>query len=87
MKQYLEVEKFPKGAKEVKNLLAYKTTDGCYKNVYMILHITGFILFRTFKTCQEQMNEALAVVASELDKEDKTYFQNYMASWELANFE
>eukprot|EP00957_Ditylum_brightwellii_P100803 7683277-Ditylum_brightwellii.AAC.1 len=37
--------------------------------------------------CQEQLNEALAVVASELDKEDKTYYKNYRTSWELANFE
>eukprot|EP00957_Ditylum_brightwellii_P158495 12064451-Ditylum_brightwellii.AAC.1 len=37
--------------------------------------------------CQEQLNEALAVVTSELDKEDKAYFQNYGTTWELANFE
>eukprot|EP00957_Ditylum_brightwellii_P057588 4366512-Ditylum_brightwellii.AAC.1 len=30
-KQCLEVEKFPKGAKEVEDLLAYETTDSCYK--------------------------------------------------------
>eukprot|EP00957_Ditylum_brightwellii_P207958 15355294-Ditylum_brightwellii.AAC.1 len=36
--------------------------------------------------CQEQFNKALAVVASEVDKEDKTYFWNYGTMWELANF-
>eukprot|EP00957_Ditylum_brightwellii_P207569 15353546-Ditylum_brightwellii.AAC.1 len=79
-KQCLEVEKFPKCAKEVKDLLAYGTTNGCYNNVSMILHATGLILF-------EQLNEALAAVASELDKEDKMYFKNYGTSRELANFE
>eukprot|EP00957_Ditylum_brightwellii_P107162 8175653-Ditylum_brightwellii.AAC.1 len=34
----LEIENFPKGAKEPKDLLAYETTDGKYKNVSMILH-------------------------------------------------
>eukprot|EP00957_Ditylum_brightwellii_P202090 15328529-Ditylum_brightwellii.AAC.1 len=48
-KQCLEVENFLKGAKEVKDLLVYKTTDGCYKNVLMILHVTGLIPFNTFK--------------------------------------
>eukprot|EP00957_Ditylum_brightwellii_P062210 4721101-Ditylum_brightwellii.AAC.1 len=37
--------------------------------------------------CQEQLNKVLAIVASEVDKEDKTYFKNYGTSWELANFE
>eukprot|EP00957_Ditylum_brightwellii_P055445 4201043-Ditylum_brightwellii.AAC.2 len=37
--------------------------------------------------CQEQVNKVLVVVASEVDEEDKTYFKNYGASWELANFE
>eukprot|EP00957_Ditylum_brightwellii_P044615 3382847-Ditylum_brightwellii.AAC.1 len=36
---------------------------------------------------QEQLNKALALLASEVDKEDKTYFKNYRMSWELANFE
>eukprot|EP00957_Ditylum_brightwellii_P206808 15350092-Ditylum_brightwellii.AAC.1 len=31
-KQHLEIENFPKGAKEVKDLQAYETTDGCFKN-------------------------------------------------------
>eukprot|EP00957_Ditylum_brightwellii_P116122 8858045-Ditylum_brightwellii.AAC.1 len=37
--------------------------------------------------CQEYLNKALAVVASEVDEEDKTYLKNYEASWELAHFE
>eukprot|EP00957_Ditylum_brightwellii_P146527 11155663-Ditylum_brightwellii.AAC.1 len=37
--------------------------------------------------CQEQLNEALAVVASEVGNEDKTYLKNYRTSWELANFD
>eukprot|EP00957_Ditylum_brightwellii_P101588 7742089-Ditylum_brightwellii.AAC.1 len=129
-KQCLEVENFPKGAKEMKDLLAYKTTDGCYKNVSMILHVNGLIPFGTFKSkifnwlkinntylnmtifkstketvteighlikinptqiyhvaCQEQLNDALAIIVSELDERDKTYFQNYGTSWEIANFE
>eukprot|EP00957_Ditylum_brightwellii_P126207 9621786-Ditylum_brightwellii.AAC.1 len=104
-------------------------TDGHYKNVSMILHVTGLIPFGTFKNkisnwlkinniylnmtilrttketvtkighitkinptriyhaaCQEQLNKALAVVVSELDEEDKTYFKNYGTPWELANF-
>eukprot|EP00957_Ditylum_brightwellii_P092486 7042716-Ditylum_brightwellii.AAC.1 len=36
----LEVENFPKTAQEVKNLLAYETMEGRYKNVSMILHVT-----------------------------------------------
>eukprot|EP00957_Ditylum_brightwellii_P177640 13530620-Ditylum_brightwellii.AAC.1 len=105
-------------------------TDERYKNVLMILHVTGLMLFDTFKSkifnwlkmnniylnmtmfrntketvtkigyitkinptriycvaCQEKLKKALAVVASEVDEEDKTYFRNYMTSWELANFE
>eukprot|EP00957_Ditylum_brightwellii_P203875 15336620-Ditylum_brightwellii.AAC.1 len=128
-RQYLEIENFPKGTKETKDLLVHETTNGRYKSVLMILHITGLIPFRTFKNkifnwlkmnniylnimifrntketvtkighitkinptrfyhaaCQEQLNEALAVVASEVDKEDKTYFKNYGTSWESANF-
>ena len=50
MKQCLEVENFPEWAEEVKDLLAYKTTHGCYKNMLMILHITGVILFGTLET-------------------------------------
>eukprot|EP00957_Ditylum_brightwellii_P080073 6089842-Ditylum_brightwellii.AAC.1 len=100
-------------------------TDGQYKNVLMILHVTGLIPFGTFKSkifnwlkmsniylnmtifrstkktvskigyitkinstriyhaaCQEQLNPVLVVVASEVDKEDKTYFKNYGMSWE-----
>eukprot|EP00957_Ditylum_brightwellii_P130339 9942845-Ditylum_brightwellii.AAC.1 len=37
--------------------------------------------------CQDQLNEVLTVVASEVNKEDKSYFKNYGTSWELANFE
>eukprot|EP00957_Ditylum_brightwellii_P134490 10252928-Ditylum_brightwellii.AAC.1 len=48
-KQRLEVEIFPKPAKEVKDLLNYDTADGCYKNVTMILHATGLIPFGQFK--------------------------------------
>eukprot|EP00957_Ditylum_brightwellii_P050561 3834183-Ditylum_brightwellii.AAC.1 len=67
MKWHLEVENSPKGANEVKDLLAYEMTNGK-------------------ASCQEQLNKALAVVASEVDKEDKTYFLNYATMWELANF-
>eukprot|EP00957_Ditylum_brightwellii_P179459 13670918-Ditylum_brightwellii.AAC.1 len=49
-KQHLGIENFPKGAKETKDLLAYKTTDGRYKNVSMILHVTRLILVGTFKS-------------------------------------
>eukprot|EP00957_Ditylum_brightwellii_P078846 5995610-Ditylum_brightwellii.AAC.1 len=49
-KQCLEVENFPKGTKEVKDLLVYEMTNVHYKNVSMILHITGLIPFGTFKT-------------------------------------
>eukprot|EP00957_Ditylum_brightwellii_P206767 15349880-Ditylum_brightwellii.AAC.1 len=129
-KQCLEIENFPKGAKEMKDLLVYETTDRCFKNVSMILHVTRLILFGTFKSkifnwlkmnniylnmtifentkeavtkighiteinptriyrvaYQEQLNEALAVVASEVDNEETTYFKGYGTSWELANFD
>ena len=35
--------------------------------------------------CQEHLNEALAMVASELHKEDPTYFPNYGTTWETAD--
>eukprot|EP00957_Ditylum_brightwellii_P199745 15227245-Ditylum_brightwellii.AAC.1 len=37
--------------------------------------------------CQEQLNKALTVVASEVDKEDAMHFKNYGMPWELANIE
>eukprot|EP00957_Ditylum_brightwellii_P172604 13139834-Ditylum_brightwellii.AAC.1 len=46
----LEIENFPKGAKETKDLLAYETKDGRFKNVSMILHVTGLIPFGMFKS-------------------------------------
>ena len=49
-KQFLEIEKFPKVAKKMKDLLAYKTTNRRYKNVLMIIHVTGLILFGMFKS-------------------------------------
>eukprot|EP00957_Ditylum_brightwellii_P128680 9815938-Ditylum_brightwellii.AAC.1 len=50
-------------------------------------HITKINSKHTYQAaCQEQLNKALAVVTSELDEEDKTYFQNYRTTWELANF-
>eukprot|EP00957_Ditylum_brightwellii_P205130 15342411-Ditylum_brightwellii.AAC.1 len=48
-KRCLEVEMFPKMAKEVKDLLDYETINGQYKNVTMILHVTGFIPFAQFE--------------------------------------
>eukprot|EP00957_Ditylum_brightwellii_P212074 15366933-Ditylum_brightwellii.AAC.1 len=105
--------------------------DGRYKNalMMMILHITGLILFATFKNkifswlqmnnvflnmtifcntketvtrigyltmihpkqiyraaCQEHLNKALAIVASELDKENKNCFSDYGTTWKLANY-
>eukprot|EP00957_Ditylum_brightwellii_P109548 8354730-Ditylum_brightwellii.AAC.1 len=96
-------------ANEVKDLPGYKKIDGQYKNVTMILHVTGLILFAQFKNrvlnwskfnnillsmtifcntketvtcvdhltkvklvriycdyCQDQLNEALDVVAAEV---------------------
>eukprot|EP00957_Ditylum_brightwellii_P055006 4169577-Ditylum_brightwellii.AAC.1 len=49
-KQLLKVEAFPKTAKDAKDLPDYETTNGHYKNVTMILHVTGLILFLQFKT-------------------------------------
>eukprot|EP00957_Ditylum_brightwellii_P087442 6656075-Ditylum_brightwellii.AAC.1 len=37
--------------------------------------------------CQEHLNEGLATVASELDKENKNYFDDYGTTWELANYD
>eukprot|EP00957_Ditylum_brightwellii_P129703 9893862-Ditylum_brightwellii.AAC.1 len=37
--------------------------------------------------CQEHLNEALATVASELHKEDLTYFPNYGTIWETADYD
>eukprot|EP00957_Ditylum_brightwellii_P152945 11641674-Ditylum_brightwellii.AAC.1 len=39
-KQHLKVETFPKGAKEVKDLLAYKMIESHYRNVTMAIHVT-----------------------------------------------
>eukprot|EP00957_Ditylum_brightwellii_P161967 12331359-Ditylum_brightwellii.AAC.1 len=36
--------------------------------------------------CQEHLNESLATVASELHKEDPTYFPNYGTTWETAYY-
>eukprot|EP00957_Ditylum_brightwellii_P131908 10058739-Ditylum_brightwellii.AAC.1 len=36
--------------------------------------------------CQEHLNEALATVASELHKEDPTYFLNYGTTWETVDY-
>ena len=58
------------------------------ETVMMIGQITKINPTRIYcATCQEQLKEALAVVASEGDKEDKTYLKKYGTSWELANFE
>eukprot|EP00957_Ditylum_brightwellii_P049290 3740139-Ditylum_brightwellii.AAC.1 len=57
------------------------------ETVTKIGHITKIDLMCIYQAvCQEQLNEALAIVASELDEEDETYFQNYRIAWELANF-
>eukprot|EP00957_Ditylum_brightwellii_P053378 4045893-Ditylum_brightwellii.AAC.2 len=48
-KQQLEVENFPKSVKEGKDLLGYDSMDRCYKNVTMILYMTGLIPFSQFK--------------------------------------
>eukprot|EP00957_Ditylum_brightwellii_P039510 2989151-Ditylum_brightwellii.AAC.1 len=45
-----ENRKLPKGTKEMKDLLAYKTTDRRYKNVLMILHALGLIPVGIFKS-------------------------------------
>eukprot|EP00957_Ditylum_brightwellii_P049473 3753142-Ditylum_brightwellii.AAC.1 len=37
--------------------------------------------------CQEHLNEALATVASELHKENPTYFSNYRTTWETADYD
>eukprot|EP00957_Ditylum_brightwellii_P024629 1861044-Ditylum_brightwellii.AAC.1 len=37
--------------------------------------------------CQEHLNEALAMVASELHKEDPTYFSNHGTTWETADYD
>eukprot|EP00957_Ditylum_brightwellii_P119720 9134278-Ditylum_brightwellii.AAC.1 len=56
--------------------------------VTKIGHITKINPTRIYHmACQEQLNKALAVVASEVDEEDKSYLKNYGTSWELANFE
>eukprot|EP00957_Ditylum_brightwellii_P199888 15237911-Ditylum_brightwellii.AAC.1 len=49
-KQQLEVENFPKAANDVKDLLDYNVIDGCNKNVTVIIHVTGLILFGNSKT-------------------------------------
>eukprot|EP00957_Ditylum_brightwellii_P036359 2753106-Ditylum_brightwellii.AAC.1 len=45
----LEVENFPVTAKDVKDLLDNKTTNNWNSNVTLLLHVTGLILFATFK--------------------------------------
>eukprot|EP00957_Ditylum_brightwellii_P058712 4452181-Ditylum_brightwellii.AAC.1 len=36
---------------------------------------------------QEHLNEALAKVASGLDRENKSYFADYGTTWELADYD
>eukprot|EP00957_Ditylum_brightwellii_P047024 3570368-Ditylum_brightwellii.AAC.1 len=58
------------------------------ETVTKIGHITKINSTRIYHVvCQEQLNEALAVITSKIDKEDKVYFKNYRTSWELANVE
>eukprot|EP00957_Ditylum_brightwellii_P141717 10797468-Ditylum_brightwellii.AAC.1 len=45
----LEVENFPAAAKDVKDLLNYKTTNNQNSNVTLLLHVTGLIPFATFE--------------------------------------
>eukprot|EP00957_Ditylum_brightwellii_P016355 1229736-Ditylum_brightwellii.AAC.1 len=67
------------------NMTIFRNTK---ETVTKIGHITKINPTRIYcVACQEQLNKALAVVTSELVKEDKTYFRNYGTSWELANFE
>eukprot|EP00957_Ditylum_brightwellii_P017366 1308352-Ditylum_brightwellii.AAC.1 len=37
--------------------------------------------------CQEHLNKVLAMVALELDEENKNYFSDYGTTWELANYD
>eukprot|EP00957_Ditylum_brightwellii_P013071 987204-Ditylum_brightwellii.AAC.1 len=43
----LEVENFSKNTKEVKDLLAYETTEGHYNNILLILHMNNVFLNMT----------------------------------------
>eukprot|EP00957_Ditylum_brightwellii_P190361 14491164-Ditylum_brightwellii.AAC.1 len=36
--------------------------------------------------CQENLNDALSVVASEPNKEDAEYFVGYGTTWDMANY-
>ena len=47
--RHLEVENFPAAAKDIKDLLAYETTNNHNSNVTLLLHVTALILFATFK--------------------------------------
>eukprot|EP00957_Ditylum_brightwellii_P017964 1353231-Ditylum_brightwellii.AAC.1 len=128
-KQHLEVETFPKGVKEAKDLLVYKRTEGYYHNVTMIIHVTGLIPFSMLKSkmlnylkinniylnmtifcntketmakighltkinltkiyraaCQENLNNMLSVLTSELNKEDAEYFAGNGTTWGMENY-
>eukprot|EP00957_Ditylum_brightwellii_P101700 7750540-Ditylum_brightwellii.AAC.1 len=50
-KKQLEVENFPKAAKEVKDLHDHSIIDGTNKNVTMFIHVTELIPFGQFKSC------------------------------------
>ena len=45
----LEVENFPATAKDVKDLLAYETTNNHNSNATLLLHVTGLIPFTILK--------------------------------------
>eukprot|EP00957_Ditylum_brightwellii_P021052 1586391-Ditylum_brightwellii.AAC.1 len=82
--QRLEVEKFPKIIREVKDLLAYETMEEMATRIgyLMIIHPKRIYC----AACQEHLNKALARVTSELDEENKDYFSDYGTMWELANY-
>eukprot|EP00957_Ditylum_brightwellii_P026808 2027256-Ditylum_brightwellii.AAC.1 len=64
-KRRLEVENFPKDIKETKDLLAYETSDGRYKNAPLILHATGLIPIGTLERQLQRLDTLLRLILLE----------------------
>eukprot|EP00957_Ditylum_brightwellii_P190764 14522662-Ditylum_brightwellii.AAC.1 len=57
------------------------------ETVTKIGHLTKINPTKIYRVaCQENINDALSVVASELNKEDAKYFAGYGTTWNTANY-
>eukprot|EP00957_Ditylum_brightwellii_P162598 12381378-Ditylum_brightwellii.AAC.1 len=57
------------------------------ETVMKIGHLTKINLTKIYRTaCQENLNNALSVVVSKLNKEDAEYFACYGTMWDMAYY-